>query len=692
MKLILGEEVSKTKKVKQWQNSRKSNESSEINQNFENKENEIDLKAIKNIHKEIFTEDDTRDKPAFTYLLSGTYGFGKTYKVKKSIEEHTECEYILFDSFQSGFNNNFVYILYQRVIENSSYFTKIIGHSFKNLPLLILVLIPSAIVLLNVIYQIDTKIPILVRGNLYSWIFILFISVFFILTIAYYLPNLLTIKREYTIQNRKYYFELLSKLLPEVLVIDDFDRLNNDQQVQILEFIDGMRTLVEKNQKIRLNKIIILADYKNIKFEADNINTENTIDKYVDKLIYLPSWQEAFVENLVVNNKEINSAEGEAIIKFLQHYNFIITRRVAENFFKNYFNQKSEMSFTEQLELQMYKKNKQEVVNSLAPNSNIINAKKTYTPYCLIQKQVPLNKVLLCVDTYIEPGIDEVEISTTYSEEYQNIAKNIREIYSCENIQSKFFDCISSYDYQHGDINNFDYFSSLSDYIQFKKLVVHKNNDESAKYIKDREIQFQDIIYKYGIINELYGKLKINNFEKFTKFFLLDDIASIYERDEAFISFLYEDFNSELNLLRNEVMKVKEVYLNHLIENNFEKFDNNIFSMQYNAIENSDISEFEKIIQDKSEEILTSEFIECVLQKQYDTQRELAKKIVCIYKELINLEDMNNINNIPLLQIINNWENCNDSYKLTEELKQGKYSDELISELRTLLISKSEIS
>lgn len=49
--------------------------------------------------------------------INGNYGIGKSYKVTKAINLYCnkEDEYIIFESFETGFRDNFIYILYGKI-------------------------------------------------------------------------------------------------------------------------------------------------------------------------------------------------------------------------------------------------------------------------------------------------------------------------------------------------------------------------------------------------------------------------------------------------------------------------------------------------------------------------------------------------------------------------------------------------
>lgn len=310
-------------------------------------------------------EDETDNAEAIkVFFLNGNYGSGKSYKVNM-LNDLTFCnmkenKFLLFDSFQSGFNDNFIYILYLKANESAKIGNKIISKTcsaWENKAMTIMLWV-SMIILFATIASALNLGEITDVGLLITILLIIFI----VLPISImFLPNFLTIKKDYSIINRDYFYKLVLRLLPDILVIDDFERLEEEQRKQIFEFIDFCSN--ENNlPKTKLKRILILGQYNQIVAqEVKNLaQVENTFDKYYNHEIKIPTWFNTIGQTIEMNFQSypIEKSEKESIESFFTAMNQIVTRRMFNNkFLKTVSDQKlKEQSFLE-LFIAYYKNN-----------------------------------------------------------------------------------------------------------------------------------------------------------------------------------------------------------------------------------------------------------------------------------------------------------------------------------------------
>ncbi|MFV0393320.1 MAG: hypothetical protein ACK5LC_02835 [Coprobacillaceae bacterium] len=324
-------------------------------------ESHYDVSEMQRMYNEVFDELD-KFKVIF---IDGKLGTGKSYKTDKIIKLHqmvdSKIEVQKFDSFQTGFSDNFLYILFLELQSEKNvrkHFT-VFKYNITSIRRFMLT-IPFALILTVFLYNLlavfnyDDLInngllikTTFTRNELYS-LLILF-SVF---VISISLPYVLTFKKEYAINNRAYYNGIVLELLGDVLIIDDFERLNEQQRRQIYEFIDYLRL----NTKT-IKRLIILGDLTKVeateKVEVSNDVevTETFISKYYDKRIILENWIDTF-EDMYNSDSErppINQVEFEEIKNLLNHYKSLFSRRSLEKFLKNTNFEYSKRSFEDYL-------------------------------------------------------------------------------------------------------------------------------------------------------------------------------------------------------------------------------------------------------------------------------------------------------------------------------------------------------
>lgn len=349
-------------------------------------------------------------------FLDGSFGSGKTYKIKKVLEKknsESKLDVVFFDSFQTGFNDNFIYILLLNILENKKIKKYIILFklnitSVQAWPLFIasvipIILIESALIDIFSSTTYSFKFPFFVNLGFFSevknWHYLAMLLLIAIITTFCALPFIMTLKKEYSVVNRRYYYDLVSKLLGDVLVIDDFERLKNGQRTQIYEFIDYFR------QNNLTTKIIILGDLKQVESQEKNIGdvitSEPFVSKYYDKKIILENWKNTFDSQYNEKNlPSLNEGEMTHIKAFLDHFQKLISRRSFEKFLNelvdvgNITKESYEVKSFEELLIENLKNNrKQEYVELIASEFEYLQTSK-----CIDDQ---IKKLILCeIPTY----------------------------------------------------------------------------------------------------------------------------------------------------------------------------------------------------------------------------------------------------------------------------------------------------
>lgn len=299
-------------------------------------ESRYDIEEIIRIKDIIFGSDEKyivgSENWGKVVFVDGGLGSGKTYKLEKVMklkygeEDERKTKYQFFNSFQTGFNQNFIYILFLKLLEDEAIkkhwgifkfnVTKSKAHFFC-----IPITISLSVILYTFLKVFDFTGFIFGHNVGYA----LFIIGVYLISLAI-LPYVLTYKRDYSVINRDYYYTLVTSLLGDVLIIDDFERLTNDQRKQVYEYIDFIRE--NGNNKL---KIIILGDLQAIEKkekESEISSSESFVSKYYDTRIILEDWIDTFeMQYNSQNLPPLNAPEINHIKSFLKHYRNIISRR-----------------------------------------------------------------------------------------------------------------------------------------------------------------------------------------------------------------------------------------------------------------------------------------------------------------------------------------------------------------------------
>lgn len=155
-----------------------------------------------------------------------------------------------------------------------------------------------------------------------------------------YLPEILTIKKDYAVNYRDLYYELVLERLPQVTVIDDFERLSEPQQKQIYEFLSYLNTInyfKDNNEK----KIIIIGALEQISGKEESQQTEKFFEKFYDIRFELDNWIEGSIFNIqrqistlgLGEDERPNKLDFDNLEDIVVCTNMYVTRRLFERDF-----------------------------------------------------------------------------------------------------------------------------------------------------------------------------------------------------------------------------------------------------------------------------------------------------------------------------------------------------------------------
>ncbi len=445
-------------------------------------ESQYDIMEIKRMYNEVFDGDD-KFKVIF---IDGKLGSGKSYKTDKVIKlyqmNQLKIEVQKFDSFQTGFSDNFLYILFLELQskKNIRKHLRIVKYNVTSIRRFALT-IPYALILTMFLYNLLTVFDyeqLITNGiwikesfthnELYS--LLILISILMINTT---LPYVLTLKKEYAINNRAYYNGLTRELLGDVLIIDDYERLNDQQRRQIYEFIDYLRL----NSKT-IKRLIILGDLSTVeaieKSElTNNVEvTETFISKYYDKRIILEEWINTFedVYNSDSKRPRLNKAEFDEIKNFLNHYKGQFSRRSLAKFMTNTNFEYSIKSFEDYLISELLSTRKEEYWTRTKVNLN------TYIEEC----KTPYDKILSLI-------LNEIPYYQTYYYKNGNKIKNPQIESWCNQLKSskiEHLDLLLEKIIERGKSANelIDIFSSPELTLEYENADFYMFDGENFKY------------------------------------------------------------------------------------------------------------------------------------------------------------------------------------------------------------------
>lgn len=291
-----------------------------------------ELPADKELIELICTQLENSYSENEIIFIDGGFGVGKTYKTISALK-YNEKKFYSFQAYNTGFDENFLLILYRELISNKKRILRLFVKvkvilcglkSKRNLHLIYVFLL--VIGSLGMILKIgDAK-----TSNFDKYIYFATTCVSFLM-----FPELLSFKKDYSIYARTFYNDIIIQLMPEYLLIDDFDRLDQKQQNSIFEFINYF-----KGSNNKKKKIILLGNMSNCKeryFEAGN--SEDSFTKFIDRTISIPSSNSQVMHkifNMKIESISIEEQDSLCFANQLEGLNYMLTRRVLEEQFIKY--------------------------------------------------------------------------------------------------------------------------------------------------------------------------------------------------------------------------------------------------------------------------------------------------------------------------------------------------------------------